>query len=78
MNPIYSNLEGKNMYHATDATGKFLVREFIDVAKQNGSGWVEYMMPKPGGWQPVQKIAFLKNVTINDQVFVVGSAMYMG
>jgi len=36
------------------------------------------MMVKPGGREPVEKIAFLENVKINDHLFIVESSIYLG
>ncbi len=38
---------GKNVLEWKDSNGKFVVKEFIEVAKTKGEGWTEYMYPKP-------------------------------
>lgn len=40
-------LIGKNLIDIKDQDGKYLVREFIAVAKGPGSGWVDYKWPNP-------------------------------
>jgi cytochrome c len=40
-------LIGKNLIDIKDQDGKYLVREFIEVAKGPGSGWVDYKWPNP-------------------------------
>jgi signal transduction histidine kinase len=40
-------LVGKNLIDLKDQSGKFLIREIIDVAKGPGSGWVDYKWPNP-------------------------------
>lgn len=32
---------------ADNADGRLIIREFIEIAKAKGEGWVEYMWPKP-------------------------------
>lgn len=40
-------LVDKNMAELKDADGKLFVKEFIDVAKSKGRGWVDYKWPNP-------------------------------
>ncbi len=40
-------LIGKNLIDIKDQDGKYLVREFIEIAKGPGSGWVDYKWPNP-------------------------------
>ncbi|MCC7550609.1 MAG: cache domain-containing protein, partial [Methanobacterium sp.] len=46
--------EGKNMTDLVDYEGKPIGKLFIQTA-ENGSGWVEYMWPKPGETTPSLK-----------------------
>jgi len=38
---------GKNMNDIKDPSGKFLVREIVRIAKEDGHGWVDYSWPNP-------------------------------
>ena len=38
-----------------DPNGKYLFRAFVDVAKRQGKGFVEYQWPRPGSVAPVDK-----------------------
>jgi len=40
-------LIGKNLYDLKDQDGKYLIREFVTVAKGPGHGWVDYKWPNP-------------------------------
>lgn len=40
-------LIGKNLIDLKDQDGKYLIREMVDIAKGNGSGWVDYKWPNP-------------------------------
>ncbi|WP_136419660.1 MULTISPECIES: cache domain-containing protein [Oxalobacteraceae] len=40
-------LVDKNMSELKDGDGKLFVKEFIDVAKAKGKGWVDYKWPNP-------------------------------
>lgn len=90
VHPTSPALEGKQVADMRDPSGKFLFREFVDIAKAYGSGHVEYLWPKPGSDTPVGKTSFVKlfgpwNViigsgTYNDDVdaLFVGKAMKVG
>ncbi|WP_205470478.1 cache domain-containing protein [Breoghania sp. L-A4] len=40
-------LVGKNLLNLKDQDGKYLIREMIDIANGNGTGWVDYKWPNP-------------------------------
>ncbi|HYB57792.1 MAG TPA: cache domain-containing protein [Alphaproteobacteria bacterium] len=40
-------LIGKNLIDLKDQDGKYLIRELRDMAKDHGSGWVDYKWPNP-------------------------------
>jgi cytochrome c len=42
-----AKLIDKNMAELKDADGKLFIKEFIDVAKGKGKGWVDYKWPHP-------------------------------
>jgi len=40
-------LIGKNLIDLKDQDGKYLIREMVDIAKETGSGWINYKWPNP-------------------------------
>ena len=36
----------------TDSTGKAIFVHFVNIAREHGEGWVDYMWPKPGKRSP--------------------------
>jgi signal transduction histidine kinase len=40
-------LIGKNLVELKDQDGKYLIREMLELAKNPGSGWVNYKWPNP-------------------------------
>jgi cytochrome c len=68
--------EGKNMTDLIDSNGKTIGKLFIQAA-ENGSGWVEYMWPKPGEKTPSLKIAYIKRAQYQNQTYLVGSGVYI-
>jgi signal transduction histidine kinase len=45
--PLRPEVVGKNVIGFKDSNGKFVVKEYIDIAKTKDEGWTEYMYPKP-------------------------------
>jgi cytochrome c len=76
MHPANPELETKNILDLKDANGKAFMREFIETAKK-GSGWVEYMWPKPGEKKPSKKLAYIKPAKIpSGETILVGAGIY--
>lgn len=59
---VTPNLVGKNLMGTKDANGKLFFAEFHNVANGEGSGWVEYMWPKPGEKTPSPKTSYVYKV----------------
>ena len=76
-NPAFPIMEGKNLLDVQDADGKYLVREYIDVARRKGEAWVNYRWLKPGSNEPVEKDAFVKGIQLKDKFYIVGSGIYL-
>lgn len=76
MHPIKPELDGTSMYNTKDPDGKYMFREFVDVAQANTKGGtVNYMWPKPGKDEPVNKIAFVK--LFDKWGWILGSGIYV-
>ena len=76
LNPAFPQREGTNVTGQKDAKGKLLHQEIIRVAETKGSGWVDYMFPKPGQTEPSQKWAYVKKVTIDGIPGLIASGFY--
>ncbi len=69
--------EGKNQKGKTDAKGKLYHDEFVKVAQSpKGSGWVDYMFPKPEQTQPSRKWSYVKAVNIDGTPGLIGAGFY--
>ena len=75
-NAAFPAREGTNTTGQKDANGKLFHHEFIQVAESKGSGWVDYMFPKPGQTQPSQKWAYVKGVKVDGVPALVASGFY--
>jgi len=76
LNPAFPAREGTKVSGQKDANGKLFHDEIIRVAETQGSGWVDYMFPKPGQSQPSQKWAYVKAVKIDGVPGLVASGFY--
>ena len=74
--PINPELEGKSMIDWKDVNGKAANQEMIETAKTQGSGWIDYMWPKPGESEPSKKMTYIKKVKVGEKTFIVGSGFY--
>ena len=74
MHPTNPALDGKDLSQNKDPNGKFLFNEFVEVAKKNGKGVVEYMWPKPGFNAPQAKISFVEAFT--PWGWIIGAGVY--
>jgi signal transduction histidine kinase len=77
VNPGFPNLEGRNLLDLKDSHGKQLIREMFKVVQTRGSGWVDYMWPKPGESVSTQKSAYVTKAKIGDQWMLVGCGVYL-
>jgi methyl-accepting chemotaxis protein len=57
-----------------DPNGKMFIAEFVDIAKNSHSGFVDYMWPKPGSDGPVRKISYV--VGFEPWNWLIGSGIY--
>jgi len=77
VNPGFPNLEGRNLMDLKDTQGKQLIREMFKVVETSGSGWVDYMWPKPGESVSTQKSAYVSKAKMGDQWVLVGCGVYL-
>jgi signal transduction histidine kinase len=76
LNPAFPAREETNVSGQKDADGKLFHDAIIRTAESKGSGWVDYMFPKPGQTQPSQKWAFVNAVKIDGVPGLVASGFY--
>ena len=70
--------EGKNLIDWQDSKGTKVVRDIIQVAKTQGSGWVDYYWPKPGEQKESKKISYVKKAKLpTGEEVAVGSGFYV-
>ncbi len=69
------DVEGKNRIDLTDKQGNKIIRNFIDVIKNDGEGYSNYYFPKSGSDEPLPKRAFIKLYSKYD--WIVGTGNYI-
>lgn len=74
--PMSPALIGKNLLDMKDKgePGKLLFKEFVEVAKGKGEGWVDYMWINPGDPKPRKKVTYIYRVPGKD--LFVGAGIY--
>jgi methyl-accepting chemotaxis protein len=63
MHPVVAQLVGKDMTDVKDPSGKRFAVELTDMVKKNGSGFVDYLWPRPGSDKPQPKLSFVVGFT---------------
>lgn len=64
---------GKNLYNLKDGSGKMLIQELINIAKNKGEGWLDYKWSHPITKKTTDKTSYIKK--INDDLFI-GTGYY--
>ncbi len=59
MHPVAKQLVGANTMGTKDPTGKLITVEMLNVVKQNGSGFLEYVWLKPASDKPQPKLSYV-------------------
>ncbi len=77
LNPAFPSLEGLDLLDMKDSTGKYVNRELINIVKTTGSGWCDYMWPKPGESLPALKSAYVSKAKLGDKAVLVGCGVYL-
>ena len=75
MHPTKPELEGKDLGGSKDPSGKALFLEMVAVAKADGAGFVDYMWPRPGSTDAVDKVSYVR--AFAPWGWIVGSGIYV-
>jgi methyl-accepting chemotaxis protein len=75
MHPMKPALNGQDLSQIADPNGKKLFVDMVTLAKQQQSGLVHYMWPKPGSESPVEKVSYIK--LFKPWGWVIGSGVYV-
>ena len=70
-------MEKGPLFHVADKNKekpKMIFVEFVDIAKNNGEGWIWYKWPLPGSREPIDKFTYIRRVGFTD--LLVGAGIY--
>jgi len=76
LNPAFPKREGTNVHGQTDANGKPMHDDFMQVVRTRGAGWVDYVFPKPGESRPSRKWTYVKGVSFDGTPGLIGAGFY--
>ncbi len=68
-------LVGQSMFELKDADGKFFIQEFIKVAKEKGTAWVDYKWSNPTTKKVEPKSTYVKSYAGSD--YFLGCGIYL-
>jgi len=77
VNGGFPELEGKNLWNRKDTSGRYVIQEEVALVKANGSGWMEVLWPKPGQTKEIKCRVFLKGVTVDGNLLIIGAPLYL-
>lgn len=75
MHPFKPDLDGASLSDSKDPNGKSPFVEMVNVCKDRGEGFVDYLWPKPGESKPVPKTSYVK--LFQPWGWVIGSGVYL-
>ena len=75
MHPVQPQFNGTDVRGIKDPNGINIFEEFLKTAKSKGSGFVEYMWPKPGEKDSVLKISYVR--LYEPWGWILGSGIYV-
>lgn len=67
-------MNGKNLWDIKSPDGKFVVREFVELVKAKGSGWVDYQWSNPESKKIENKTTFVTKVP--NMEAIIGCGVY--
>ncbi len=67
-------IEGKNLFNAKDAGGKFFIQDILNAAR-NGDGYAEYLWNKPSIGKDVSKLSY--TLELDKYQWVLGTGFYI-
>ncbi len=77
VNPMFPGIEGRNVLKLTNEEGRQIVKEYLDLVRKKGSGWIGYYWPKPGETKPAIKHTYVLGVKHGGKEYVVGCGVYL-
>lgn len=77
LNPAAPSRVGTNPTAEKDANGKAFHQALIEMGRVNGSGWVDYLIARPGKPNPSPKWSYVRAVKFDGVPGVIGAGFYL-
>jgi methyl-accepting chemotaxis protein len=77
LNAVHPDREGRDLLQEHDAAGKQFHKDFITVVRESGSGWVDYMFPRPRRSTPEVKWSYVCATDVDGVPALVGAGVYV-
>lgn len=76
-NAAHPSREGRDLLHEHDADGKQFHKDFIETVSRFGSGWVDYLFPRPGQSVPTVKWSYVCETHVAGAEALIGAGVYV-
>jgi cytochrome c len=76
MHPIKPELEGKSVLEMKSPDGTPIFVEMNKLVQEKGSGWYQYLWPRPGEKEASKKVSYVKLVKKGEKSYVIGCGVY--
>ncbi|MDD4182386.1 MAG: cache domain-containing protein [Candidatus Omnitrophica bacterium] len=76
VNPAFEYVEGLPAENYRNPDAKAAQMAIVNAVKDKDTAWIEYLWPKPNETKFSKKIAYLRKITINNKVRIVGAGFY--
>jgi cytochrome c len=76
-NAARPNREGRDLLDERDADGKRFHHDFVEMVTKFGSGWVDYMFPKPGQAVVTVKWSYVCATHVDGVEALIGAGVYV-
>jgi signal transduction histidine kinase len=76
VHPIKYKMEGKNHMNLKSVDGKLIFADMNRLVDEKGSGWYQYVWPKPGSKDPATKVSYVKVAKKDGKSYVIGCGVY--
>lgn len=77
INPAFPGFEGQNVLNLKDAQGKYFIKDMINSLEKVDTAWIDYLWPKPRQMSPSKKTTYVKKIVMNNEVYYIGSGIYL-
>jgi len=77
INPAFPGFEGQNVFNLRDSMGRYFIKDMMAALEKTDSIWIDYMWPKPRQMAPSKKSAYVRKISMGNEVFYVGSGIYL-